>query len=459
MCIVCFIALGLCFVALFIAGVISVLNYLMWGLNMFVVDEIELPKVGLRGLEPGLSEEEQAIQNSAHRFAKEVMRPIAEKLDKMSPELVVAENSPIFDYLNGIRESGLLDLKMITSLSNHDKSRIIPIIFEELAWGDSGLTLLAMVASFPEFAAYATGDPVLIEQFGGKLGCILATQPDRGSDMADFDATELHSGTRQGRGNLHARIEGEEVVINGQSSSWISGAPIAETTLMYCSCDYGEGIYKEDGSHHLIAILVALDIEGITKGKPLDKLGQRSLPQGEIFFDEVRIPLKYVIAMKEAASASFYGALTFANMEMGVTFTGVARAAYEHALSYVHERKQGGVAIIEHQSVRLRMFGMWQKLEACRAVAHRVFNFNYSDYGPHLVSSITSKTFVTQNAFDIASEALQLFGGNGLTKEYPLEKLFRDARASLIEDGENNVLGLKAMTMLSEEYKQNMDSK
>ena len=70
-----------------------------------------------------------------------------------------------------------------------------------------------------------------------------------------------------------------------------------------------------------------------------------------------------------------------------------------------------------------------------------------------MIASMTSKTFVTQNAFDITSEALQLFGGNGLTKEYPLEKLLRDARAALIEDGENNVLGLKVASMLSSVYK------
>ena len=420
---------------------------------MFVVEKIGLPNLGMTGLESDLTEEERAIQDSAHRFAEEVMRPIAEKLDKMSPEDVVAEGSPIWDYLQQIRESGLLDLEMMASMSNEDKSRLIPIIFEELAWGDSGLTLLAMVTSFGAFTAYASGDEELIERFSGKLSCWLGTQPERGSDVCDFDATEVHPGTQQNRSNLVARIEGDEVVINGQSSAWVSGAPVAESTLMYCSCDYGDGMIREDGSHNMIAMLVPFDIPGISKGKPLDKLGQRSLPQGEIFFDDVRVPLKYVVAQGEAAKASFFGALTFANMEMAATFTGVARAAYEHALDYVHERKQGGVPIIEHQSVRLRLFGLWQKLEACRALAHRVFKYNYSSKGPHVIASMTSKTFVTQNAFEIASEALQLFGGNGLTKEYPIEKLMRDARASLIEDGENNVLGLKVASMLSAVYK------
>ncbi len=420
---------------------------------MFFVDQIELPQLGFRGLEADMSEEERAIQDSAHRFAEEVMRPIAEKLDRMTPEEVVAEGSPLWDYLGQIKESGLLDLEMIASMSNAEKSRFIPIIFEELAWGDSGLTLLAMVTGFPAYSAHATGDPELIERFGDKIGCWLGTQPERGSDVVDFDATEIHPGTRQNRGGLHARIEGDEVIVNGQSSAWVSGGPVAECALAYFGCDYGDGLFREDGTQHLIAILIPFDLDGVSKGKPLDKLGQRSLPQGEIFFDEVRVPLKYVLGQKEAATASFFGALTFANMEMAVTFTGVARAAYEHALDYVHERKQGGVPIIEHQSVRLRLFGLWQKVEACRALAHRVFSYNYSSNGPHVIASMTSKTFVTQNAFEVASEALQLFGGNGLTKEYPIEKLMRDARASLIEDGENNVLGLKAASMLSAVYK------
>ena len=83
-----------------------------------------------------------------------------------------------------------------------------------------------------------------------------------------------------------------------------------------------------------------------------------------------------------SAAPSLIGALTFGNMEMATTFTGVARAAFEHSLAYAHERKQGGTAIINHQSVRLRIFDMWRKLEAGRALARRVFTYNYSPNGP-----------------------------------------------------------------------------
>ncbi len=331
----------------------------------------------------------------------------------------------------------------------------MPIIFEELGWGDSGLAIFTLATAFPAFAALVSGNAALIEEFANKIGCWVVTQPDRGSDLVDYDVTEIYPGTKQNRANLHATIDSDHVIVNGQSSAWVSGAPAAEACLVSCQCDYGDGIHDEQGGLHYVTALVNFDQAGISKGKPLDKLGQRALPQGEIFFDNVRIPKSHVLYGKEQAYANFFGTITFANMEMAATFTGVARAAYEHALRYVHERKQGGTQIINHQSVRLRLFDIWQKVEACRALSQQVFNYNYSKRGPHLLASVTAKTFVTDNAFDVCSEALQLFGGNGLTKDYPVEKLLRDARAAMIEDGENNILNLKGASWLSKWFKAN----
>jgi acyl-CoA dehydrogenase len=423
---------------------------------MFDLEKIDLPVLGLRGLEADLTEEEQVIQEVAHRFAEEVMRPIGEKLDKMTPEEVVAEGSPLHDYMAQVHASGILDLGALAEMDNKQKSRIFPIIFEEFGWGDSGLAIATLASSIPAFAAHNTGDPEIIEVFGDKPGCWLATQPDRGSDVVDMEATEVATGTTQTKGNILCRIDGEEVVITGQSSAWVSYAPLAQTALAYLPCDYGDGVVhsNERGLNH-IALFIPLDAPGVTRGKPLDKMGQRALPQGEVFFNEVRVPRKFVLAEGEAAQISFVSTLTFANMEMAATFTGVARAAFDLALAYVHERNAGGTTIINHQSVQLRTFNLWQKVENARAITHRVFDYNYSSNGPHLLGSVTSKTFVTDTAFDVASEALQLFGGNGLTKEYPIEKIMRDARASMIEDGENNILKLKGMRWLSEAYRHN----
>ena len=99
---------------------------------MFAFEKVELPVLGLRGLEADLSEEEKAIQENVHRFARDVMRPIGKKLDGMSPEEVIAEGSPLHDYMAQMYASGILDLGALDSMSDLEKSRIFPIIFEEL---------------------------------------------------------------------------------------------------------------------------------------------------------------------------------------------------------------------------------------------------------------------------------------------------------------------------------------
>lgn len=182
---------------------------------MFDLETIDLPILGFRGLEADLTEEEQAIQEVAHRFAEEIMRPIGEKLDKMTPEEVVAEGSPLHDYMRQIHESGILDLGALAEMDNQQKSRIFPIIFEELGWGDSGLAIATLASSMPAFAAHTTGDPEIIERFGSVAGCWLATQPDRGSDVVDMRGKEVYQGATQFRGNLTSRIDGDDLIVNG----------------------------------------------------------------------------------------------------------------------------------------------------------------------------------------------------------------------------------------------------
>jgi alkylation response protein AidB-like acyl-CoA dehydrogenase len=140
---------------------------------------------------------------------------------------------------------------------------------------------------------------------------------------------------------------------------------------------------------------------------------------------------------------------------MGATFTGLAQAAADLALDYAHERVAGGVQIIQHQSVRSRLFHMFRKVEISRAVTRRGLNFNNDPQlgTPSLCAAMFSKTTGTQNAFEVTSDALQIFGGNGLTKEYPIEKMLRDARASLIEDGCNEVLAIKGGSYLIDSEK------
>lgn len=384
-----------------------------------------------------LSRESAELLEQVHRFAADVMRPAGTALDKLAdPAEVIAPGSVLWDVYSRWRQLGLDDLDD-AELPPGEKAALQAAINEEFGWGDSGLAISFGVAGFHRVFARLTGRPELMERFcapgSTEIGCWAITEPDHGSDTLTF--TEGHWSEPGLRPNCVAVPDGDHYVIRGQKSSWVSNGTMATVATLFCTIEGDEG-FAGGG-----VCLVPLDLPGVSRGKPLDKLGQRALNQGEIFFDEVRVPAELMVIGKELYGLTVEMVLALANAYMGTTFVGVARAAYEHALAYAKERVQGGVPIIEHQSVRSRLFRMFTQVEASRALARKVLGM--SSLGPPPVQySIASKTYCTNTAFEVASAAVQIFGGNGLSREYPVEKLLRDARASMIEDGCNEVLAI-----------------
>jgi alkylation response protein AidB-like acyl-CoA dehydrogenase len=387
-------------------------------------------------LEPDLTEEERAVRDTVHKFAEEVMRPAGIELDALpDPADVIAKDSILWGVFDQYHSLGLEDAEAAGGLSPVQQARMRAIVAEELGWGDSGLAISFGVNGFPRNMALLSGKPELIERFGRPdiLGCWAITEPDHGSDQIVY-ATKPDVETL-GRPNCIARKDGDSYVVTGQKAAWVSNGNIAEAAALFCAVDDGDGIKGVGG------FVVSLDEPGVTRGKPLDKIGQRALNQGELFFDGLRVPQSYLVVPPELYAFGGKLGLTQANTGMGTTFVGVARAAFELALDYAKERVQGGVPIIQHQSVKARLFEMFRKVEAARSLARRVAMNNAVNPG-QLQYAIASKVTSTDTAFEVASDALQIFGGNGLSREYPIEKLMRDARASMIEDGCNDVLSL-----------------
>jgi alkylation response protein AidB-like acyl-CoA dehydrogenase len=406
-----------------------------------------------------LTPEQQALRDQMHRFAAEVMRPAAIELDKLTADEVIAPGSRLWDLLRTAYQQGYHLRGFPEQLGGAGMGPLeAHIVGEEMGWASAGLSIALGVTAFPfSFAAqYAamTGNKDLMDEIvmpyvndreGKYIGCWAITEPDHGSDTLLFGTEQFR--TSDITFQVQARRDGDDWIISGQKSAWVSNGTIATHACTFLTIDPSRGM---DGGG---VAVIPLDLPGVTKSPPLRKLGQRDLNQGEIFFDNVRIPKHYMLVEPEAYPAIIDGILAGANAGMSTTFTGLARAAFEEALAYTRQRRQGGKLICEHQLVQDKLFQMFRKVEAARALSRAASIYNRTTAPPATEYSIAAKVQSTQTAFEVASDAIQLHGGYGLSQEFHVEKLFRDARASMIEDGSNEVLGLAAARRIIDGYR------
>lgn len=394
-------------------------------------------------LDIGMTDEMQAVRESCRRFAAEVLRPVGVKLDGMSAEEVIAAGSPLWDVLEQYKALGFGGAAHIdgADLTPAQQALMHSVVLEELAYGDPGLFITCGLYNISPVVAQGFGRPDLAEFFAQRdeVSCLAVTEPAHGSDNVAF--TEPSYRDARIKPALKVRREGGNYILNGQKAAWVSCGTIAGSGTVF-------GVFEDSnaGLSDGVVLLMPFDLPGITRGKPLEKLGQRSLNQGEIFFDNVLVPARFMIAEgPDAYPLVWENFLRDANIHMGSQFIGVARSAYESALDYAKQWVQGGCPLIEHQAIKVKLFSMFQKVEVARSHARRVALANaLMPGGVPFQYAATVKVFCTQAAFEVASEAIQIFGGNGLSREYPIEKIFRDARSSLVEDGENGMLGLMA---------------
>ena len=415
--------------------------------------QVSLPVVGLVGFDVGLSEIEQSVQDAAHRFALDVMRPLGREIDKLPADQAYAAGSPFWQFHAAALQAGFA-ADVTGGVEPAQAARLEGMVVEEMGWGDAGLTVSLGAGGMPMTMAQLSGEKELIELCEGKLGCWCATQPDRGSDGLILYAQERFPGSLAKKGNLHATFKGDEIVLHGQSSAWVSNGPVAQVALIDTVADYGAGFHDAEGNTFGCNIIVPLDLKGVSRGKPLEKIGKRPLPQGEIYFDNVRVPRRFAIATRDDYEIKHAMAWARAGTAMSHVAAGLARSAFQLALAYVHERKQGGAPLAKLQLTQYRLGLMGAKVEAIRAMARHVAHYTRCSPRPHPYFTASGKAYCCSEMFNVVDDSLQLFGGVGLTREYPMEKLLRDARAMQIEDGENNILFMHYGFLLSSLYQQ-----
>ncbi|NOX33983.1 MAG: acyl-CoA/acyl-ACP dehydrogenase [Deltaproteobacteria bacterium] len=401
---------------------------------------------GYTDLNMDLTREQTAIREETRHFAKEVLRPASLELDKMrDPRDVI--DSPVFkDTFKKAYELGYHTAMLPDTWGGLGTDPLeTHIIFEELAWGSMDFAVGIAVSCFPAFFAAMVPTDRLTEEIivpfcenkdASMIGCWGITEPEHGTDtLCPFTPEFSDPGIS---GQVKAAKQGDEYIISGQKAAWVSNGTIATHCLLYPTIDPSMGM--SGGG----ICIVPLDLPGVKKGSPLNKLGQRALNQGEVFFDDVRIPAEFMLVEEDSYETMLDITLSTANAGIGAMSVGLARAAWEEALSYSKQRIQGGKPLFEHQMIKHRLFDMFTKIEAARSFSRAAMIYNYNNTPPMIQYSIASKVFCTNVAFEVTNAAVQIFGGNGLSREYPVEKFFRDARAGLIEDGANDSLMITA---------------
>ena len=401
-----------------------------------------------------LTAEEQSVKEETHKFAAEVLRPASIELDSLSPEDVIAEGSIHWEVFRKAYQQGYHSSSLPEQLGGADLSTLSRHIHaEEMGWGSADFAIAIGVTAFPFTFAAMSGNQDLIKNVvvpsaedreGKYIGCWATTEPHHGSDSLLIGTEQF--GDAKMAFECAARPDGDEWVINGQKAAWVSNGTIATHACTFLSIDSSKGMAGGG------VAIIPLDLPGVSRGKPLNKLGQRALNQGEIFFDNVRIPKHYMVIQPAGYPFIIDNILAGANAGMSAIFTGVARAAFEEALAYCKQRVQGGKPIAEHQLVQKKLFDMFIKVESARSLSRAAMTYNAATNPPATQYSIAAKVYCTEAAFEVASDAIQLFGGYGLARDLPVEKLFRDARASMIEDGTNEVLSLAGARKLIDTY-------
>jgi len=281
-----------------------------------------------------------------------------------------------------------------------------------MSYGSVGLTVSLGVCCFSAFFASLIAEDNLIDNIilpfvnckdASIMSCWAITEPEHGTDIlmpftSFFNDPKI---THQ----LRTEKRGDQWIINGQKAAWVSNGPIATHAALFVGIDKSQGMAGGG------ICLIDLNQPGVSRGRPLDKMGQRDLPQGEIYFDDAVCPEEYMIIDPESYEMFTDITLATANGCMGAFFTGVAQAAYDLALDYCRERVQGGKLLCEHATVQRTLFEMFMMIETSRAYSRAALQYNMSINPPSTQYSIASKVYCTEAAFKVTSMALQLLGG------------------------------------------------
>ena len=364
-----------------------------------------------------LDEMQEMLRELAHEFAVDEIRPNAEHWD--------TESVYPKEAIQTAHEMGLLNLHISEDYGGPGLGSMEEVLVnEELAWGDPGFATAAYATSLA-CAPIITGATEEQKQKwlrmvaeDGALASYAVTEPGAGSDVAACKT----SATR----------DGDDYIING-SKMWITGAGYADFFFVLAKTDVDAGYKGMSG------FIVEKDAEGFSLGKKETNMGQRCSDTRSIQFDDVRVSADQLIGGSESGGwMNAMKAFDMSRPNIAAHATGLARAAYEHALQYSGERSTFGKPLHRHQAIQFMLADMKTKIEASRLLTWR--SAADSDAGvQNTESAALAKRFAADTAMEVSTDAVQVYGGYGYSEEYPVARLMRAAKVMQIYEGSSQV--------------------
>jgi acyl-CoA dehydrogenase len=380
-----------------------------------------------------LSEDQQSIKKLIHEFAENEIRPVASHYDE-------TEEFP-WPVVKKAAEIGLYSIGFYTeSVAGDPTGLILPIAMEETCWGCAGIGLAIWGTGLPLSALAYSGTPDQLatwapQMFGTpddlKVGALCVTEPNAGSDVSGIRTT--------------ARRDGDEWVLNGQKIFATNGG-VASVHIVVATVD------PSLGHRGQAAFIIGPGTPGIRPGKKEKKLGIRASDTSEVLLKDCRIPLENVVGGVERLDAKLERAkgkgapgqsaalktFEMTRPSVAAQAVGIARAAFEFSRDYAKERTAFGRPIIEHEGVAFKLADMATEIEASRLLTHRAAWLGRNGTFEQAEGSM-SKLKAGETAVMVTEQAVQILGGYGYIKDFPVEKWYRDAKIYTIFEGTSEI--------------------
>ncbi len=365
-----------------------------------------------------LTENQKLIQDMVRQFAKAELEPKAAEFDKTGE--FPTEN------IKKLAELGLMGMVVPEKYGGAGFDFVsLAVAVEEISRGcGSTGVIIAVNNSLAAWTTYNFGTEEQREKFvrpmanGKKLGAFALTESNVGSDPAGLETT--------------AKLDGDHYILNG-SKRFITNGGVGDIFLVFATTD------KTKGHKGIIGLIVEKEAPGFSVGKHEDLMGLRATANCELIFEDCKVPKANLLGKEGEGFKIALSALDVSRIDIGAQAVGIAQAALDKSIQYAKERKQFGRPIAEFEMIQAKFAEMAMKIQAARLLTYYAAYQKDKGATRFSLESAMAKLFAATTAVEVTKEAVQIFGGYGYTKDYPVERYFRDAKCMEIYEGTSEI--------------------